>query len=418
MIQRDRTILHCDCNGFYASVACVKNPELKKVPMAVCGNPENRHGIILAKNELAKAFGIVTAETVWQAREKCPDLVLVPPEHEEYRRFSQRINQIYQEYTDMVEPFSIDESWLDVTGSRMLFGDGITIANQLRERVRRETGVTISVGVSFNKIFAKLASDYKKPDATTVISRENYQDILFPLPVGRMIYVGQSTEKALLRMGIHTIGELARCSQPRLRQALGKLGDSLWEYANGLDQSPVRRFDDAREVKSVGNNITFCRNLQGEEDIQTGVLALCDTVASRLRKHGLKCCGVQVVIKDPDFKVISRQKPLPHATDLSRDLFQGVMELVRASWPMNRPIRMLSVTGIRLVDFDPGFQINLFSPREEEHSAKINRLETAMDKIRSRYGKIAVQPGRILHNDLGLDTPSPKQPDSSEGQDS
>ncbi|MGI5959774.1 MAG: DNA polymerase IV [Massiliimalia sp.] len=414
MFSGDRTIVHCDCNGFYASVACVKNPELKHVPMAVCGNPEHRHGIILAKNELAKQYGIVTAETVWQAKQKCPDLVLVPPEHEEYRRFSQMVNQIYLRYTDMVEPFSIDESWLDLTGSRMLFGDGITIANELRRQVREELGITISAGVSFNKIFAKLGSDYQKPDATTVITRENYMDILFPLPVSRMIYVGQSTEKALLRMGIHTIGELARSNPDRLSQSLGKLGHSLWEYANGLDQSPVRRFDETREIKSVGNGITFRRNLEGWEDIQTGALALCDTVASRLRKYGLKCFGIQVTIKDPDFRVISRQKPLAHATDLSRDLLDGAMELIRASWAPARPIRMLTITAIRLTDHDPGLQTSLFAPEEQLQQDKLSRLETTMDQIRNRFGKNAVQSGRILRNDLGLNGSQPQGSESEE----
>lgn len=211
----DRTILHCDCNSFFASVECVFRPELKTVPMAVCGNPENRHGIILAKNELAKKAGVVTAETVWQARQKCPELVLVPPHHQEYVRYSNLVNAIYQRYTDQVEPFSIDESWLDVTGSRTLFGSGETIADTIRKAVREELGITVSAGVSFNKIFAKMGSDYKKPDATTVISRENYRQLLWPLPISEMIFVGKASRTALRELGIYTIGDLAR-AEPSL----------------------------------------------------------------------------------------------------------------------------------------------------------------------------------------------------------
>ena len=253
----ERTILHCDCNGFFASVECVHRPELKEVPMAVCGDPENRHGIILAKNELAKQYGVTTAETIWQAKRKCPQLVLVAPHHDEYAHYSRLVNEIYQQYTDRVEPFGIDESWLDVTGCEELFGDGVTIAETLRRRVREEIGLTISVGVSFNKIFAKLGSDYKKPDATTVITRENFRQIVWPLPVGSLLYVGRAAQESLRRIGVTTIGELAQAEQKNLQLALGKLGEQLWVYANGMDESPVHRTDEKREVKSVGNGMTF-----------------------------------------------------------------------------------------------------------------------------------------------------------------
>ena len=217
----DRTILHCDCNGFFASVECILHPEYKNVPMAVCGNPDNRHGIILAKNELAKKYRIQTAETIWQAKQKCPDLVLAPPHHEEYQKYSVRINEIYQRYTDLVESFGIDESWLDVTGSQTLFGKGTQIADELRAIIRQEVGLTVSVGVSYNKIFAKLGSDYKKPDAITVISKDNYKQIAWPLPVGDLLYVGPATQRKLSSIGIHTIGELAETSHDILRSIFG-----------------------------------------------------------------------------------------------------------------------------------------------------------------------------------------------------
>ena len=371
--------------------------------MAVCGNPENRHGIILAKNELAKAYGIVTAETVWQAQKKCPQLVLVPPNHAEYRAVSKRINAIYQQYTDMVEPFSIDESWLDVTGSRKLFGDGKTIADELRQRVREEIGVTISVGVSFNKVFAKMGSDYKKPDATTVITRANYKRLLFPLPVTDMLFVGKSAAEKLAKMHIATIGDLAQSDQTRLSLALGKLGETIWEYANGLEDSPVRRFDEEREIKSVGNGMTFRRNLEGLEDIKTGVLALADSVAMRLRKDGLQCWGVQVTIKDQEFRVISRQRQLNHATDLAKEISEEVLNLVLEAWKLEQPIRMLTVTAIHLTGQDTGYQTNLFAPDAAEKNEKQEKLEAAMDAIRGKYGKGAVRWGRTMKNDLGID---------------
>ena len=282
----ERTILHCDCNGFYASVECVHNPRLKEVPMAVCGNPENRRGIILAKNELAKRRGVLTAETVWQAKKKCPDLVLIPPHREEYLRYSRRVNAIYAQFTDQVEPFGIDESWLDVTGSLGLFGSGKEIADQLRRRVREELGLTISVGVSYNKIYAKLGSDYRKPDATTVIDSANYREIVFPLPVTDLLFVGQSAAALLLGMRIRTIGDLAVCDPAFLHSVFGKMGDTLLRYARGEDDEPVRPFYEEREVKSVGNSMTFAHNLVGEDECRMGLTALCDNVGRRLRRHG------------------------------------------------------------------------------------------------------------------------------------
>ena len=241
-----RTVLHCDCNGFYASVECVRNPELKKVPMAVAGDPDSRHGIILAKNELAKKYNIQTAETIWKAKQKCPDLVLVRPHHDEYKKFSVIVNDIYKRYTDLVEPFGIDESWLDVTGSQKLFGDGVTIADNMRNIVRTETGLTISVGVSFNKVFAKLGSDLKKPDATTVISKSNYKQLIYPLPVNTLLYVGNSTFHTLNSLNIKTIGDLANTDRNVLIKVLGKAGDMLYLYANGLDNDPVKSIYEKR----------------------------------------------------------------------------------------------------------------------------------------------------------------------------
>ena len=254
--KKDRTILHCDMNGFYASVELLDYPQYKNIPMAVCGDPKSRHGIILAKNEPAKKFGIKTAETIWQAKKKCPSLVCVPPHHDKYSKYSKMINEIYLRYTDMVEPFSIDESWLDVSASLTLFGSGKEIADQIRETVKKELGLTLSAGVSFNKIFAKMGSEYKKPDATTVITRENYKKIIWPMDISEMFFVGKATADKLKTAGIHTIGDLANTSRPLLVSMLGKHGGMLYDYANGLDEEPVSLYSDREKIKSVGHGMT------------------------------------------------------------------------------------------------------------------------------------------------------------------
>ena len=328
----ERVILHCDQNCFFASVELLSHPDLRDVPMAVCGDPASRHGIILAKNEPAKRFGIQTAETVWQARRKCPSLVLLPPHHKLYREYSVRVNELYGQYTDLVEPFGIDESWLDITGSMHLFGgDPVAIADELRRRVREELGLSISVGVSFNKIFAKLGSDYKKPDATTLISPENWQEIVWPLPVGAMLFVGRSAQRTLAQYGVETIGQLAACRPEMLEKLLGKLGRQMHEYANGLDRSPVRPQAEREPVKSVGNGTTFPHDLTRWEEVRAGLAALSDSVAMRLRRQGLYCSGVQVTIKDSSFCSISRQKRLESPTRLMKDIQRAAMELTRSA---------------------------------------------------------------------------------------
>lgn len=408
----DRTILHCDCNAYYASVECISRPELKKVPMAVCGDPKSRRGIILAKNELAKQFGIVTAETVWQAKKKCPELVLVSPHREEYTKYYKLINEIYAQYTSKVEAFSIDESWLDVTGSLHLFGSGKKIADELRARVRSELGLTISVGVSFNKVFAKLGSDYKKPDATTVITRETFRDILHPLPVTDMLYVGKRTADTLHRIGVRTIGALAALKREEAEKLLGKSGELIWEYANGLDDTPVREIGESEAAKSIGNGITFQRNLVGRDDIKAGVLMLADSVGARLRSCGLYCQTVQVQIKDPQFRVISRQKTLSRPIRQTKDLYDAGLDIIFKSWDVSKPIRLLSLTAAGLTESGSGGQFSFFDASQQD-SQKIEKLETAIDEIRKRFGKKAVSYGSILKTDIvsRQDVPLEKEED-------
>ena len=399
----ERTILHCDCNGFYASVECVHNPRLKEVPMAVCGNPENRRGIILAKNELAKRRGVLTAETVWQAKKKCPDLVLIPPHREEYLRYSRRVNAIYAQFTDQVEPFGIDESWLDITGSLGLFGSGKEIADQLRRRVREELGLTISVGVSYNKIYAKLGSDYRKPDATTVIDSANYREIVFPLPVTDLLFVGQSAAALLLGMRIRTIGDLAAADRSLLVARMGKIGGMLHDYAAGLDDSPVRRTSEVREIKSVGNGLTFSRNLEGWEDIRLGLTILADEVATRLRRQGLLSRTVQLTIKDPALKTITRQRPLPRPTNLARELVDACLSMMQACWNEHSPVRMLTITAQQLTEEEGGEQLSFFEPEAAIQHKKRARLEQTVDAIRDKFGRGAIQPGSVIGNAIGVD---------------
>ena len=395
----DKVILHCDCNGFYASVECALNPELKNVPMAVGGDREARHGIILAKNELAKKYNIQTAETIYSAKKKCPSLVIVPPHHDLYEQYSQRVNAIYSEYTDLVEKFGIDESWLDVTGSQRLFGTGEEIADILRRRIREEIGITISVGVSFNKVFAKLGSDYKKPDATTVISRENFKEIVYPLSVKDLLFVGKRTAETLAKMRINTIGELANADENILCKILGKQGEMIYRYARGDDNSPVDPHSND-EVKSVGNGMTFKRDLYGEKDIFCGITHLSESIAARMRRKGVKCTVVQVTIKNPDLVSIQRQEKLEHPTNLAKKIAQKAMELVRRNWSMSSPIRMLTVTGGGIVCEDGECQLSFFE--ESAQNPKQEKLEKALDSIRDKYGKDAVQNANIINNDIGI----------------
>lgn len=384
----ERVILHCDQNCFFASVELLSHPDLRDVPMAVCGDPASRHGIILAKNEPAKRFGIQTAETVWQARRKCPGLVLLPPHHKLYREYSVRVNELYGQYTDLVEPFGIDESWLDITGSMHLFGgDPVAIADELRRRVREELGLSISVGVSFNKIFAKLGSDYKKPDATTLISPENWQKIVWPLPVGAMLFVGRSAQRTLAQYGVETIGQLAACRPEMLEKLLGKLGRQLHEYANGLDRSPVRPQAEREPVKSVGNGTTFPHDLTRWEEVRAGLAALSDSVAMRLRRQGLYCSGVQVTIKDSSFCSISRQKRLESPTRLMKDIQRAAMELTRSAWRAPTPIRMLTVTALHITESAESFeQLDLLGAGRAVSDARQEKLESAVRAIRDKFG--------------------------------
>lgn len=387
----ERVILHCDLNCFFASVELLERPELRNVPVAVCGDPSVRHGIILAKNEPAKKCGVQTAETIWQAKKKCPELVLLPPHHGLYAEYSSKVNELYHDYTDLIEPFGIDESWLDVTHTLHLFGgDARALADTIRMRVKHELGLTISVGVSFNKVFAKLGSDYKKPDATTVIAPENWNEFVWPLPVESLLYVGRAATAELARHGVRTVGQLAAMPQETLEAMFGKLGLQLHRCANGLDNARVLSENERPPVKSVGNSTTFSHDLTTWDEVRTGAALLSDSVAMRLRQHGLYCGGVSVSVKNSRFQTVSKQKLLGHSTHLMREINDAALELLRLAWRAPDPVRLLSVTAVHLTDREETYeQLDLLSaaPQRQE---KQERLESAMDKIRSKYGRDAI----------------------------
>lgn len=382
-----RNILHCDLNAFFASVECVKNPSLKKVPMAVCGDPAIRHGIILAKNELAKKFGIVTAETIYTAKKKCRNLVLIKENYSDYTKYSKLVNKIYLKYTDKVEPFGIDESFLDITDSTKLFGDAYKIANDIKEEIKNTLGLTISVGISFNKSLAKLGSDIKKPDAITVISYENFKEIINSLPVNMLLYVGRNTYNKLTKMGIYTIGDLSRCNKTKLISKLGKLGEVIFNYANGNDFEPVRRYEDRPIPKSVSRGMTFPSDITQLEELKSKIRILSDEVATVLREEHLKCTTVDLHIKDNNFIVINRQKKV-NKTDLFQDIQLEAINILNDNYMQNIPIRAITVGVSNLINKNQDMQLEINDIiNQNKEVVKIGNVTKVVDDIRLKYGK-------------------------------
>lgn len=393
----ERTILHCDLNNFFASVECLKFPELKGYPVAVSGNVENRHGIILAKNEIAKKFGVKTAEVVWEAQRKCPELVLLPPHMDEYIYYSHKVREIYKEYTDLVEPFGIDECWLDVTGSRLLFGDGEEIANTIRKRIKNELNLTISVGVSFNKIYAKLGSDIKKPDAVTVISRENYKQKVYPLNANEMIGIGKKTYNQLCKYGIKTIGDLAGASPNLMTRLFGKVGPELIRNAAGEEDSPVKHQDYSDEAKSIGNSHTCSHDLTTAEEVWKRMYTLSENVGDSLREQRLLACGVQVTVKNNALVTKEFQAPLPVPTRNPRIIADFSQNLFLKNYNFQYPVRLLGVRTYNLISDKESMQCSLlFDDKENE---KQEHLEEQIFELRKKYGKELISRGSLLKNE-------------------
>lgn len=392
--MKDRVILHSDLNNFYASVECLINPQLKEMPVAVCGDKESRHGIVLAKNYIAKSFGIKTGQVIWQAKQLCPNLILVGANFPIYLQYSRKVRQIYEDFTDQVEAFGIDECWLDVTDSINLFGSGKEIADEIRRRIKTEIGITASIGVSYNKIFAKLGSDMRKPDATTLILKENFKELVWPLPVEDLLYVGKATKQKLNKLNVNTIGELATSDLNFLIEKLGKWGEYLYSFANGTDNSPVTKITDAENIKSIGNSLTNYKDMRDEEQVYILVQLLCESVASRLRDlGGIKARTVHISVKDNRLESFAKQGKLNYPSRLCEDFTRLAMELFREVYRWNNPVRSIGIS-ISDFDYDLNEQTDMF--QDLNKYKKQEKLEETVDKIRNKYGYKKLRKAIIL----------------------
>ena len=387
----ERQILHIDCNKFYASVECFLHPQLKNKPVAVGGSEESRHGIILTKNEIASKYGLVVGEPLWKARQKCPNLIIVPPNFPIYIEFSKKVRRILEDYTDLIEPFGLDESWIDVTGD--WYKSGREIGFEIKERIKKEVGITVSVGVSFNKVFAKLGSDYRKPDAITVISRKNYKNIVWPLKCSDMIMIGRATTKKLNFYGINTLGQLADTDEAFLKKILGKNGVMLKRYANGEDNAPVRHKDIEREVKSIGNATTTPRDLVTNEDVKIIFSVLAESVARRMRDLNLKGTTLSIYVRDKELNSFTRQCKMSSPTNVSLEITDNAMKLFIDNYDWKLPIRSL---GISMTDFDYDEIIQFDLSKSVEKREKLEKIDTAVDKLKDRYGNFCIQRGMQL----------------------
>ena len=384
----DRVILHSDLNACYASIECMLNPELRGKPVAVGGSAEARHGIILAKSQEAKVCGVKTGEALWQAKLKCPNLIIVEPHFDQYRRFSGYAHEIYLRYTDLVEPFGLDECWLDVTGSTHIFGNGEKIANEIRETIKAELGLTVSVGVSFNKIFAKLGSDMKKPDAVTCIARNEFRQTVWPLPAADILGVGRSTAKKLESYGILTIGDIAKSEVSFLHRILGKCGDELWSYANGLDSSRVKSYDLAIPAKSVGHGVTCKADLVNADEVWKVMLELSQDISKRLKDSKLAAKAVQIGIRDNQLETKQFQAVIPFATQSAIEIAREGFRLFNTNYSWKHNVRAVTVRAIELQSEDSPDQLDLFG-NCETHDKQEKIDNTVMD-IRRRFGDKAI----------------------------
>lgn len=408
-----RTILHSDCNCFYASVELLHHPKLRGKPVAVGGDPEARHGIVLTADYVAKRHGVKTGMALWQARQVCPEITFLPPRMDLYLRFSRMAQEIYGEYTNLREPFGIDESWLDVTDSVTIKGDGLQIAQEIRQRMKKELGITVSIGVSFNKIFAKLGSDYKKPDAITTMYQEEFREKAWPLPVSELLYVGGATNKKLLNMGIPTIGALAQTEESVLIARLGKMGSILWAFANGYDDSPVKLENTGAPIKSVGNSTTTPKDMETDEDVKIVLYILAESVAARLRENGFRCRTVEISLRDKDLFSFTRQVKLKNASNITKELAEAGYQLYKASYhlPANhfelenakqgqyqKPLRSIGIRGADLVTDYFWEQLDLFT--DPDSREKQMRMDQAVDNIRKRFGFYSIQRGLMIRDKI------------------
>lgn len=391
-----RVILHSDINCCYAAIEHLHHPELNGKPLAVGGDPESRHGIVLTADYIAKKYGVKTGMALWQAKQLCPEINFVSPRMDLYLRFSRMAHEIYAEYTDLQEAYGIDESWLDVTDSATIKGDGYSIAKEISNRMKSELGITVSIGVSFNKIFAKLGSDYKKPDAITTMYTDEFQTKAWNLPVGDLLYVGRSTNYKLAKIGIRTIGDLARTDEAILVSQLGKMGSVLWAFANGYDDSPVRKENTHAPIKSVGNSTTTHRDLLNDEDVKIIIYVLAESVAARLRENGFRCRVVEISIRDKDLFSFSRQRKISNATNITEEIAVEAYKLFKESYDWRKPIRSVGVRGADLVNDNYWEQIDLFC--DFQMREKHMKMDAAVDDIRRRFGFYSIQRGLMFQD--------------------
>ncbi len=403
-----RIILHCDLNNFYASVECVKNPQLKCKCVAVCGSEDDRHGIVLAKSQPAKMLGVKTGDTILEARRKCGNLIVVRPDFDTYYDYSEKVKSIYSRYTDLIEPFGMDECWLDISGNENLSSDGLAIAEEIRNGVREETGLTISVGVSFNKVFAKLGSDMKKPDATTVISKENYKDKVWCLNANEMIFVGRRTFKTLQKYGIITIGDIARTQPDFLKKILGKNGFDLWAYANGLDFSPVSHIDSKPIPQSISRGITCMESLLSVYEAERVVAELSVKVSKNLRREHLLATGVQLAIKEDNLTVQQYSENLEFPTHNAKEIYEIAQKLLIQKHIWKRNIRALTVRTYNLVKEENYQQLHI--DFDIDTHEKVCIVDNTLNGIRKKLGNDKIFNGCRLY---GTKMPTGKSEHSS-----
>lgn len=396
-----RTILHSDLNSFYASVEMMLNPELRGKAVAVCGSTEERHGIVLAKSELAKKAGIKTGMVNWEARQRCHSLIVVPPHYEQYLKYSKLTREIYQRFTDQVEPYGMDECWLDVSGSLALYGSGMDIAEAIRNTVKEELGMTVSIGVSYYKVFAKLGSDLKKPDAITEIPATAMVSLVWRLPASDLFYCGRSSAKKLAAYGIHTIGDIAKTPPDFLKRRLGVNGIMLWQFANGLDTSTVASKDFVSPIKSIGHGITCTCDLVNEGEVWRVMLELSQDLGHKLRVHGLEASGVQITVKDETLLYKQYQTPLEMPTQSPMEIAHKARELFHQRYCWTGKVRAITVRAINLLPKGFPQQYNLYVDNERRERRIC--LEDTVEEIRRRFGKRAIY-SAVLMGDIKIPT--------------
>ncbi len=387
--MKQRIIFHMDINHCYAQIEEMKYPALREVPMAVGGHEEKRHGIILAKNDLAKKCGIKTGQSLRDARQLCPDLLIIPPAYDDYTYYTNLVKDIYRRYSGQVESFGLDEAWLDCTDYPNPCGDAVELAAHIQQEVLQEIGLTVSVGVSWNKAFAKLGSDMKKPSGLTVITPENYKQKVWPLPAADLLYVGPATERKLAQRGIYTIGELAEYPVSFLKEAMGVAGEMIHAFANGLDPSPVQENTVQVPVKSVGNSMTMIHDVSSLEELKPVCYVIAESVASRLRDAGMEGKVLSVFARSSGLDWYGCQRDLGRYTAVSQEITEGAMRLMQEQLCLDQPLRAFGLSLSHLRPLNGGRQLSLF--RDEEAYEKERQIDAAMEEIRDRYGYYAVR---------------------------